>query len=173
MTTRTTLFLGFFIGIIAIGLTSSLAHAAAPLGWLWGGTPDNTGAYQGAGWISLNGSNSGSGGGSYGVTIPSGNGNLSGYAWSPYYGWLSFNQSDLAGCPSGTCVATRSGSTFTGWAKFLALSGVGGMNGWVSLSGPGYGIGTGNSYGWSSDLGWIDLSGLASPAGPTVQIQFQ
>lgn len=63
---------------------------------------------------------------------------LGGYAWSPYGGWLSFNEA--SGCPSGGSCRAQVGSdgTVTGWAKFVggtAADGTAlGLNRWVSLS---------------------------------------
>lgn len=108
----------------------------------------------------------------YGVDIPSGNGNLSGYAWSEYYGWVSFNAGDVAGCPAGTCTPRRAGNTLLGWARILAIRdaglNAGGWSGWISLSdanfgGSNYGvtIDVANhlvSYAYSDELGWIDFS---------------
>ncbi len=176
-------FLGLAIGIVTVfsfsmAFSHSIAHAASggnASGYAWGGTSSSDGAYPGIGWISFNSSSDGSAT-TYGVTVPLTDGNLSGDAWSENYGWLSFNSSDLGGCPSGTCAAYRTGNTISGWARFLAVSG-GGFDGWVSLSGPGYGITISGSnlsgYAWSSDLGWIDFSGVAgafSVAAPTASL---
>jgi hypothetical protein len=142
----------------------------------------------GLGWISMNGDNVG-GGSDYGVTIPSstcsGNGcKLSGYAWSEWLGYVSFNELDLAGCPSGgNCYAYREGNFLKGWARFMAIkqagANSGGWDGWISLSGLNYGVditkmdGTGNNptYAWSAswsgaaELGWIDFSRAEVQAG--------
>lgn len=140
----------------AVGNTSGSA---------WGGTSSTDGAYRGIGSISLSG-------GTYGVTIPSSNGSLSGYAWNNNYGWLDFSG------------VNRSGNSLTGTANFLAISsnggGIGGWNGNVSMSGSNYGVtisGTSLSgYAWTPELGWIDFSGVSfSPPPsntPTVQIKF-
>jgi hypothetical protein len=75
----------------------------------------------------------------YGVNIPNGNGDLSGYAWSQNVGWISFNSGDLVGCPSGICSARRVGDTLEGWARVvgikdeLALGNSGGWQGFISL----------------------------------------
>jgi len=55
----------------------------------------------------------------YGVTINTSNGIFSGWAWSSNVGWISFNQADLAGCPSGACEAKINLTTgaISGWAK--------------------------------------------------------
>ncbi len=160
MTYKTTL-LGIALAVFIIVGFNHPSVKAAQTGWLWGGTPSADGAYQGIGWIDASG-----------VTVPTTDADLSGYAWTPYYGWLSFTASDLAGCPDGNCHAYRQGSAIKGWAKFLALGTNGtATNGWVSLSGTGYGIGSAAPYAWSDDLGWIDIAGLMNV--PTVNIQFQ
>ena len=73
----------------------------------------------------------------FGVDISAANGLFSGYAWSENIGWISFNSSDLVGCPSGTCQASVNLTTgqVSGWAR--ALSYGGGWDGWIKLSGIG------------------------------------
>lgn len=99
-----------------------------------------------------------------GVTIDASN-NLVGYAWSDNIGWIQFG--GLAGFPTGggtTAVNAKvQGSTIVGWAK--ALSAAGGWDGWISLSGTGYGPtisgSTMSGYAWGSDVvGWTDFSGV-------------
>lgn len=142
-------------------------------GFAWGGTQSVDGAYNGMGWISMNSLSDGSAS-SYGVNIPLVDGALSGYAWSEYYGWISFNGGDLAGCNPGLAQATRSGNSITGGARILAIKdavatgNAGGYDGCISLSGGGYGLTISgsasplsvNGYAWSSDLGWIDFTGV-------------
>jgi hypothetical protein len=108
--------------VVGFALVPPKAEAATyPLdGYAWS---------ENIGWIHFKGS-------TYGVIVDSANGIFSGHAWSENMGWLSFNQSDLSGCPSGTCRAhldTQSGAV-TGWAKWL-ITGE-----WVHLSGPNYGV---------------------------------
>jgi hypothetical protein len=117
----------------------------------------------------------------YGVFMSNTTGALSGYAWagdSPNYGWLSFNPSDLTGCPSsGSCTAQVNLTTgqVTGWAKFIGANGnLGAWDGWVSLSGSNnngvswgvtYSSSTGNFSGeaWGGDVvGWISFCDTAS-----------
>lgn len=131
---------------------------------------------------------------SYGVNVNTSNkaaggtGDFSGYAWSENIGWISFDPSDLVGCPSGTCVARIDWSTgiVTGWAKVLGAAPA--WDGWIKLGGDGlswngsacvgvsnnantnrcnYGIViSGNKlsgYGWGGGdgtvgIGWIDFS---------------
>lgn len=138
-------------------------------GWLWGGSDDGAGSNTGVGWISINNTNQG-GAVNYGLGIPTGAGNVSGYVWSENIGWISFNSSDLGGCPSGTCSARREGDNLKGWAKIMSIpqagANAGGWQGWVSLSGSNYGVqiskmlgvGSGShTYAWSDELGWIDF----------------
>ncbi|HQU08130.1 MAG: hypothetical protein B7X04_04215 [Parcubacteria group bacterium 21-54-25] len=118
----------------------------------------------------------------YGVTDTGGT--LSGYAWanpqdqaagSNNIGWISFNSSDLTGCPSGVCVAkvdTTTGAV-TGWAR--ALSASGGWDGWISLSGVAtdgstYGVtdngGVLSGWAWGGDVvGWISFNSSNPNAG--------
>ena len=111
-------------------------------GWLWGGTGDGAGNSTGLGWISMNNANPTAGGTvSYGVNIPSADGPLSGYAWSENVGWVSFNESDLSGCPNGACLARRTANNIDGWARIIsikdaaAVGNSGGWQGWIKLSG--------------------------------------
>lgn len=132
-------------------------------GFAWSDLPQSSSVDRGAGWISFSGPG-------YGVVANSTTGNLSGYAWSEHYGWLSFNSSDVSGCPSGTCqpnIDPYNGSA-TGWARFIAApTGTTGIwNGWVHLSGSGYGVTYSTStlqlsgYAWGdSDIGWVHFSG--------------
>ena len=144
-------------------------------GFAWGGGATTNGAgYEGTGWLSFNNLSDGSSV-DYGVNIPTtGNGSLSGYAWSEHYGWLSFNSGDLSGCSPALAAPARSGGNITGGARILAIKtalaagNAGDYDGCVSLSGsaPNYGVTiSGNNlsgYGWSSDLGWIDFTGVTN-----------
>lgn len=109
--------------------------------------------------------------------------NLSGYAWSPYAGWLSFNDE---GCPDGItsgCRAKVLGAPtdqirrLEGFAKFVSDGAGRGLNQWVSLakrgSEPDYGLyyattseGTatvgvlrGLAWGSGPALGWVTFGG--------------
>lgn len=130
----------------------------------------------------------------YGVNVNTSSGLLSGYAWAGIsdslnctagqpcgYGWISFNTSDLGGCPSGACEARLSGSNLTGWAKALTT------NEWIRLNPSGAGVAlNGNAfqgYAWSCDddnldgdcgttvigdsvgLGWINFNPAVAGAG--------
>ena len=123
-------------------------------GWAWSSD---------AGWIAFNCNSIGSGqdlngdticdtGPDYGVTIdttqtPS---PMSGYAWSSI-GWISFNSSELTGCPDGTCLAQLDSVAggvrkMSGWARACAVfvtgcsgalktdGSLGGWAGFISLS---------------------------------------
>jgi len=119
-------------------------------------------------------------GSSYGVSVDPVTGNFSGYAWSPYVGWISFNE--YAGCPEGSCAPHLAIDTgkITGWAKALSASGTSGWDGWISLSctntsficsgylgaAPNYGLTYNNAtkivsgYAWGDDVvGWMSFDG--------------
>ncbi len=109
------------------------------------------------------------------------NSELSGYVWSPYAGWLSFNDE---GCPSGysDCRAKVLGAAtdpvrpLGGFARFIS-DGAAGLDQWVSLSKkgsePDYGlyystssegtatVGVLRGFAWGSGpaLGWISFGG--------------
>ena len=116
----------FFLGILGFLLASTLPQEQAKAGssqnvsgWAWGET---------TGWISFNKTNCdlnpqcGPAGSDYGVNISPTTGVMSGYAWSENVGWISFNQSDLAGCPVGSCYAgfDSGANQFFGWAVYNA-----------------------------------------------------
>lgn len=111
------------------------------------------------GWVSLSGSD-------YGLSMDT-NSKLSGYAWSDNIGWITANESELSGCPSSPCRAKFNGSALNGWLR--ALSYGGGWDGWISLSGSGYGVtqsesGALSGYAWGSDVvGWLDFSAAVAP----------
>lgn len=91
------------------------------IGWLWGGSQDGSNSsYTGVGWISMNSTNTSSPI-NYGVTFPLDGTWASGYAWNENVGWISFNQSDLVGCPSGECSAKRDGESLKGWARIIGV----------------------------------------------------
>jgi len=147
----TAIFLGLILFIFPSHATSV---SSTPItGYAWS---DNIG------WISFNCSNTSSCGiSNYGLTIAA-DGTVSGYAWSDNIGWVSANSADVVGCPSAPCTPKISvtNGTATGWLKALA-GGVGGWDGWISLSGPGYGpvlsaSSTFSGYAWGSDVvGWV------------------
>ena len=177
------------IGFVGLLFSPHLAFAAPGdiEGWAWGGgVTVNPAGFGGIGWISMSSKNCdtdsnglidnancgiiGSPTATYAVNVPTSDGNLSGYAWSEHYGWISFNASDVTGCPSGTCAAQRVGDNIIGWARIISIRdaglNAGGWQGWVSLSGSGYGLevskmnktGAIPTYAYSDELGWIDFS---------------
>jgi hypothetical protein len=158
--TKTGIVFSFLLFALTFSNTTPVFAGAGEnvTGWAWGGTASLDGAYQGAGWISFNNLTDGSAT-NYGVNVPATDGNLTGYAWSEHYGWLSFNSSDLGGCPTAPCSARRVGSTIQGWAKFSTATADPNWSGWVSLSAVNVtpsNVFTG--YAWSDDLGWIQMS---------------
>jgi len=143
------------------------------------------------GWISFN-NTTGGGPIDYGVHICStsdantfcsgkSEGTLVGYAWSRGtdtdvggVGWISFNESDLGGCPQIPCKAwvdTSDGKVY-GWAKALAggTPEAGGWNGWIKLNGTAIDGSTynvkidaddGEFHGWAwgdNVMGWISFN---------------
>ncbi len=160
---------GFFFLAIGFFATPASAQTVSLSGFAWSDLP-STNTEVGAGWISFSGPG-------YGVVANQSTGNLSGYAWSSNYGWLSFNLSDVSGCPSAPCQPNVSPSTgaVTGWARFIAApAGTTGVwNGWVHLSGSNYSVtyspnpSTGSprfsGYAWGqNDIGWIHFSNDAN-----------
>jgi len=129
--------------------TSSVDTDVSPIrGWAWANAGSLEGNALGVGWISLSSDNDTDSSHPYGVFVSNKpGGRLSGYAWSGIrcppsrsgscgYGWLSFNTSDLSGCPLGSCTASldKASGRLSGWAKFLAADPKNGIwTGWVSL----------------------------------------
>lgn len=189
--------------------SSFAGSSATALGWMWGGSEEISGGTDedttGLGWISLNSLNcdadengqsdgapncptSGDTVANYGVFIPDGDGDLNGYGWSENIGWISFQPTDLVGCPSAPCSAYRLGDDIYGWARvvsirsalsdpngFGAISNTGGYDGWIRLrsdTGVTYGLGIDtsttpneiNGYIWSSEFGWIEEKGATIDA---------
>ncbi|MBI5004413.1 DUF5320 domain-containing protein [Candidatus Kaiserbacteria bacterium] len=136
------------------------ASATSVIGYAWS---DNIG------WVSFNCSNTSSCGTSnYGLWIAS-DGTVSGYAWSDNIGWISAQGADVSGCPSAPCTPAINITTgaMTGWFRALAYGG--GWDGWISLSGAGYGPmltgGAFRGYAWGSTVvGWLSFAGLAPSA---------
>ena len=167
-------FLPFWPSVVSASATDNMS------GWAWSSN---------IGWISFNNT---SGGGSidYGVhKAPDGRfcGNdscsLPGYAWSSNIGWIKFG--GLSDFPTGGGTSSQNaqlvGNTLIGWARACAGTATGdcstmtsrtdGWDGWISLSGTGYGVtfdsGTQSfaSYAWGSDvIGWVDWSGVIGSA---------
>lgn len=185
-----------FCAVFVVATTIKAGVNDSLSGWSWGGSESSSdgninnglsGNETGIGWISMNNTNT-SGGVSYGVNLPTGNTELSGYAWSENLGWIAFDNSNgyLTGCPAGNgaCSARRNGDKLEGWARFTSIKDAldagnsGGWQGWIKLNGTNYGVeiskmdGTGanKTYAWSDELGWIDFSRAKLPAPPTVTV---
>lgn len=202
-----------FVLVFAAASIVKIQAAGNATGWLWGGSEDanisgSMGVVDGndtmAYWVSMNKSNCDSDGNGvtdtgnypdcptgqfiadYGVSIPNGDGVLSGYAWSPGLGYLSFKESDLSGCPNAPCRAWRAGDKIFGWARFMEIkmgAYAGGWEGWVKLRYTISGVGqmgvevSGENltgFGWNGEtpgvggnaangLGWIDFSRARVP----------
>ena len=136
-------------------------------GWAWSST---------IGWISFNCTNDSSCATSnYGVH-KNADGALTGHAWSSNIGWIQFG--GLSGFPTGGSAqqnAQVAGSNLTGWVRACAGAATGdcstmtsradGWDGWISLSGVGYGVTqSGNNFtgfAWGSNVvGWVDWNGV-------------
>lgn len=129
-------------------ITESQGTAGPITGYAWSDT---------TGWISLSG-------GTYGLTAGT-DGTITGYAWSDNLGWISANAADLTGCPVAPCSARISGGAFAGWLRAIAgnTAQSGGWDGFISLSGAGYGVTqVGNvvdGYAWGdTNVGWVDFN---------------
>ncbi|MDP3795402.1 MAG: hypothetical protein Q8R13_05815, partial [bacterium] len=188
------------------------ANGGVLSGWAWSDLPNGS-AGSGGGWISFSSRNcDGDGDGFAGPNAPgacppegtglalyevsvSNSGTVSGYAWSEHVGWISFNQSAVDNCPSGSCrgaLDTDTGAVM-GWARACAVfangcSGAlgpeskrGGWEGWVSLSCANAGVCATSDYGVSSGSGdpcdwdgwaWGDaILGWIHVKGPTYGVQ--
>jgi PKD repeat protein len=120
-------------------------------GWAWS---------ENVGWISFNSLNCDANGdgksdgsppgcppsgtpiANYGVHLDPSTKAFSGYAWSENIGWITFNESELSGCPDGNCIAKLDPSTnkVYGWARaYRAINPegqtLGGWDGWIKLRG--------------------------------------
>ena len=151
------------------------------------GTEHNVGGWawsENIGWISFNSlncdpdgdgiSNGGTGCPTRGTSIPNYGVKLdrltssqkifSGYAWSENIGWITFNESELSGCPQSPCRAwLGSDNRVYGWARVLAFGG--GWDGWIRLRDANYGVSlnpsTNEFEGWAwSDMviGWVSFN---------------
>ncbi len=151
----------YIVGVFILGAIVSLLFFAGPRfssaqsaplsGYAWSDT---------IGWISLSGSG-------YGIYIDA-SGNLSGHAWSEHIGWISAQAADVVGCPTTPCQPKLTGTAMSGWLRAISATG-NGWDGWISLSGPGYGVsnvnGTYSGYAWGSDVvGWINFSTVIANA---------
>lgn len=163
------LFVGIIITFLVINVVFSpkskdfaFADTGSLSGYAWS---DNIG------WVSLNCSNDSScGTSSYVISVDPVTGNLSGYAWSDNIGWISANSSDVSGCPTAPCTPNLQNGVMTGWLRALANGG--GWDGWISLSGSGYGVTQSGAalsgYAWGNVVvGWLDFSPVTIPPGCT------
>ncbi|MDZ4226935.1 MAG: hypothetical protein U1D26_00485 [Patescibacteria group bacterium] len=152
-------------GSLAISPQTASSASDTPItGYGWSDT---------IGWVSFNCADLGTCGSvSYGMSIAT-NGDISGYAWSEAIGWVQAYESP-SGCPQAPCAAKLTGGSMRGWFKALAGGSLvsGGWDGWISLSGSGYGPsiisgGGFDSYAWGSDVvGWIDFSQVRTDFAP-------
>lgn len=190
-----------------VGYGVSMAYAAGNTqGWLWGGGVESDGIspWDGintnVGWISASKSNCDTDGNGqidaaactsngatgsisdYGLTIPSSDGPVIGYAWSENIGWVDLEPQNhcssaysAASCtaPSGgTGGVSRSGNNLVGWARIVeiakasAVGNSGGWAGWIKVNGTAsngspYSVTVnGNAlagYAWSDELGWVNF----------------
>lgn len=166
----------FVCGIIGVNVAMA-ASTDNVSGWAWSSN---------VGWISFNGTNSGSGGGNYGVHICTGNsdshvgcgagaeGKIVGYAWSSNIGWIKFDP--IGPYPSSPLFSARvdASGNITGWARACAgaanadCSGgtnplSGGWDGWIKLSNTTLNFTVSpaefHGYAWGSDVvGWISFN---------------
>ncbi|MDP2951485.1 MAG: hypothetical protein Q8N55_03825 [bacterium] len=191
------IFLGFAILLLGFLLASKLPQdeAMASLsqnvfGWAWSET---------TGWVSFNCQNCYNNpecdktavcNGAhldYGVNIAQ-NGVMSGKAWAEHIGYLTFNEAELVGCPSGTCRAWVDLNTgfLYGWARALSApwdSQSGGWGGWIRLRNgsnygtyidfadskklKGYAWGGGGSNVNNALIGWLSFNGTTYSSNTT------
>jgi hypothetical protein len=144
-------------------------------GWAWA---------ENVGWISFNSLNCDANGdgksdgsppgcppagtpmANYGVNLNPSTKVFSGYAWSENIGWITFNESELSGCPQAPCRAwLGSDNKVYGWARALANGG--GWDGWIRLRDTNYGVWLDTStspqefreWAWSDMvIGWISFN---------------
>lgn len=167
--------LNIIMSILVVGAVLSAAYSTQ-IEKVESSAIDNVSGYgwsDNIGWISMNCTSDGTCGTSnYGVDVDT-SGYLSGYAWSDNIGWISFNPADVAGCPSGPCQAfmDQTSGVISGWARALAgnTANSGGWDGFISMSGAGYGVTvsgpstgcTWSGFAWGSTVvGWVDFTGV-------------
>lgn len=112
---------------------------------------------------------------------------LTGYAWSDNIGWIQFGDLETDDMPSGSGTqkvnAQINGNNIQGWVKALsALGSDYGWDGWISLSGAGYGAQLTGGQGisgpltgfiWGSDVvGWVDISQISAAAQNPIGLAF-
>lgn len=162
------------------------------IGWVWGGTTDNTmgsagpDSTAGFGWASVSSHSypctSPAPTDCYGITIPA-SGAITGYLWFPNVGWVDFQPAGPFPLAPQTGV-TRTGNNVSGWARILAIANenplnTGGYLGWIKMRGTAqngqpYGVTivpgalTGgfdshlDGYAWSDEFGFIYFGGQSN-----------
>lgn len=188
-----------FVGLVFHSPVLRAGFSHAVMGWAWGGSQDTvTPTTSGLGWVSLNSSDcdtnddglisaaeAGVNGctagviANYGISIPAAVGSeLSGYAWSENYGWISFEKSDAVQCPSGVCSARRTLAGIEGWARILSLRISATDGGWIKMASDATDTVPYNvtydqiaqnfgGYAYSNEVGWIDFSPIVPPPAPS------
>lgn len=174
---------GVLGALILVGMAMNLRAQSTVgnvTGWAWGGTTDNAvgtvplniggGVQQncgthtppncaptlsnasGVGWISLS-NVTGGGATPYGLTVPAGNGDARGYAWSERIGWINFDPAgpypNCAACPATD--VQRVNNKLVGWARVESINIA--LHQQVTL--PNGAILPNNSGNWE---GWIEFS---------------
>ncbi len=150
------------IAFLATNIQAKAGNNENVTGWLWGGSNTNLG------WISTN-NLTGGGSVNYGINVPNGDGNVTGYAWSSNIGWINFNPSGPY--PEGPNSSVRRvGNNLIGWARIVGIAqesargNSGGWQGWIKMSGANHRVivnpssGQINGYAWSNELGWISFN---------------
>jgi hypothetical protein len=138
---------------------------------------DNVSGYawsENIGWISFNNLSAG-GEQNYGVDINPSNGKFSGFAWSENIGWIKFDPSGpYPGAPNQEARLDFNTNQVTGWVRACAgtvngdcssASRTDGWDGWIKMSGPGYGVTRSGcqlqGFAWGPDVvGWISFKGI-------------
>ncbi len=164
--------ISIFLGALALTLTAFLLTPSLAIGevgdlpvrgWAWSSN---------VGWISLHTPQDDEDAPAYGVSKTA-DGSLVGHAWNNNIGWIKFG--GLSDFPSGPGTSASnakiSGDKVIGWARALtgAAGASQGWDGWISLSGTGYGVHhadgvlssdkSGNSHkAWGPMLGWIGFN---------------
>lgn len=175
-------FLLFLVIGIAFRVTVFAGAGENARGWLWGGSDDGVGNSTGLGWVSMN-NLTGGGSKSYGISIPSAGGAVTGYGWSENIGWIQFDPDNDGSMPPGcSSGVTLSGNALSGCARVVGiaqeklLGNSGGWDGWIKMSGGNYGVTlSGNvlsGYAWSGEFGWVDFSRVTVVVSPSLTLHY-
>lgn len=148
------------LSFLALQTANAQASTGAVSGYAWAGQKDSAGNTLGVGYIQMDAS-------PHGVFIPKGatgqSTTISGRAWAPNIGWVSFDQT--AGCPTAPCTATATwaangSAVIKGWARACAVfasdcsgtfrvdADLGMWDGWIALANPSGGNWAGGVTGW-------------------------